>query len=255
MWTYFFWTYVVGPVATLLPERWRKALPDESRMHWERAATLSGFLEMVAAVLGLGYWYAFDMTRRIGQIMEGTENGRIPVGLTEHQVQGAALTLFYLNPFTWILFYFFFEGAVRLCAAAFTENVAGTLPLYLLERGVFLVRNRKEIRPGEVVSRNVESLVENLRERVMVARLEKVPDELHYSRSGTEEMLEIRASRRKEEWVAPKVVRVDEAYYRLEEVSVEQGARPFRYRLRRLEAGVMGRKVALYKSAEAIVKE
>jgi len=50
-------------------------------------------------------------------------------------------------------------------------------------------------------------------------------------------------------------VRVDETYYRLEASSVEKGAaRPFRYRLRRLAAGVPGRGVLLYKSGEAIVK-
>jgi len=51
-------------------------------------------------------------------------------------------------------------------------------------------------------------------------------------------------------------VRVDETYYRLEASAVEKGAaRPFRYRLRRLEAGVPGRGVLLYKSSEAIVKK
>jgi hypothetical protein len=101
----------------------------------------------------------------------------------------------------------------------------------------------------------MESFVESVRERVMVARLEKVPDELHYTRSGTEEMLEISANKRKADWVSPKIVRVDEVFYRLEESLVEHGVRPFRYRLRRLEAGVTGRNVALYKSDEAAVKE
>jgi hypothetical protein len=255
MWAHFFWTYIAGPMAALLPERWRRALPSMVHVDWERAAALSGFLEILAAIVGLGFWYMWEMTRRISQIMDATETGQIPVGLSEHQVQGAALTIFYMNPLTWILFYFLFEGAVRLCGAAFTENIWGTLPLYLLERIVFVARNRREVKLGEVVARNMESFVESVRERVMVARLEKVPDELHYTRSGTEEMLEIWASKRKEDWVSPKIVRVDEVFYQLEESSVEHGVRPFRYRLRRLEAGVTGRNVALYKSDEAVVKE
>jgi hypothetical protein len=255
MWAHFYWTYMAGPMAALLPERWRRALPTLACVDWERAAALSGSLEILAAIVGLGFWYMWEMTRRIGQIMDATETGQIPVGLSEHQVQGAALTIFYLNPLTWILFYFFFEGAVRLCGAAFTENVLGTLPLYLLERIVFVARNRREVKLGEVVARNMESFVESVRERVMVAKLEKVPDELRYTRSGTEEMLEISASKRKEDWVSPKVVRVDEVFYRLEESLVEHGARPFRYRLRRLETGVTGRNVALYKSDGAVVKE
>jgi hypothetical protein len=255
MWTNFFWTYIAGPIVALLPERWRRALQTTVHADWEHAAALSGFLEILAAIVGLGFWYMWEMTRRIDQIMDANETGRIPIRLSEHQVQGAALTIFYMNVLTWILFYFFFEGAVRLCGAAFGENVLGTLPLYLLERIVFLARNRKEVRPMEVVTRNVESIVESVRERLMVARLPEVPDELHYTKSGAEEMLEISASRRKEEWVSPKIVRVDEVYYRLEESTVEPGARPFRYHLRRLEAGVTGRNVVLYKSDDALVRE
>ena len=49
--------------------------------------------------------------------------------------------------------------------------------------------------------------------------------------------------------------RLREVYYRLEESTIEPGARPFRYRLRRLEAGVTGRNVILYKSDDASVRE
>jgi len=234
MWTHFLWTYVAGPVLALLPVRWRKALPMTGQVQWESAAAVSGFLEIVAAIVGLGFWYMFEMTG-------------------EHQE--AALIIFYINPLTWILFYFFFEGAVRVCGAAFAEDVLGTMPLYVLERVLFLVKNRREAKPGEVARQNIKSFVESVREKLMVARLEEVPDELHYTWSGTEETLEVWASRRKEEWLTPKIVRVDEVYYRLEESSVEKGARPFRYRLRRLEAGVPGRSVILYRRGEAIVKE
>jgi hypothetical protein len=255
MWTHFFWTYVAGPVAALLPLRWRRALPMAWQVQWESAAAVSGFLEIVAAIVGLGFWYMFEMARQINQIMNASGSRQVPVELGEHQVQGAALMMFYMNPLTWILFYFFFEGAVRMCGAAFAENVLGTMPLYVLERVLFLVKNRRVARPGEVVRQNVKPFVESVRERLMVATLEEVPDELHYTRSGTEETLEVWASRRKEEWLTPKIVRVDEVYYRLEESSVEKGARPFRYRLRRLEAGVPGRSVILYRRREAVVKK
>jgi hypothetical protein len=255
MWTHFLWTYVAGPVAALLPVRWRKALLLAGRVQWERAAAMSGFLEIVVAIVGLGYWYMFEMTLRVSQIMNASTNGRIPAELGEHQVQGAALMLFYMNPLTWILFYFFFEGAVRLCGAAFAENVLGTMPLYVLERLLFLVRYRREARPREVARRNVKSFVESVREKLMVAKLKEVADELHYTTSGTEETLEIGASRRKEEWVAPKIVRVDEVYYRLEKSTVEKGVRPFWYQLRRLDAGVPGRSVILYRKGGAAVKQ
>jgi len=234
MWTHFLWTYVAGPVLALLPVPWRKALPMTEQVQWGSATAVSGFLEMVAAITGLGLWYMFEMSG-------------------EHQE--VALMVFYTNPLTWILFYFFFEGAVRMCGAAFAEDALGTMPLYVLERAVFLVKNRREAKPGEVMRQNIKSFVESMREELMVARLEEVPDELHYTRSGTDETLEVRASRRKKEWLTPKIVRVDEVYYRMEESSVEKGPRPFRYRLRRLEAGVPGRSVILYRRGEAFVKE
>jgi hypothetical protein len=250
MWSYVFWTYVAGPVLAMLPERWRKALPMTGHVQWERAATLSGMCEMLLAIVALGYWYLYEMGRRMGQIMDLWEKGAAQVGLDEHQVSGAALTLFYMSPLTWILFFFFFEGAVRLCGAAFTENALGTTPLYLLARMIFLVKHREEVKPGDVVRRNASSFAESVREELLTVGRKELPDELHYDRNGTEETLEIWATRRKTEWVAPKIVRVDDVYYRLEEGTVENGARPFRYLLRRLEAGVPGRNVILYKSGE-----
>ena len=89
-----------------------------------------------------------------------------------------------------------------------------------------------------------------MKERLLESRAKDVADELSYQKKGEEEYLEIRASRKKEEWVAPKVVRVDEVYYRLEETGLGRGARPFWYRLRRLAAGVPGRNVIFYSSPE-----
>jgi hypothetical protein len=255
MWTHLFWTYIVGPLAALLPAPWRRAVSGFVRVDWARAALLSGFLEILAAIISLGYWYMFDMTRRMTQITDAVATGQVATGASEHQVSGAALTFFYLDFLTWILFYVFLEGVVRLCGAAFTENVMGTLPLYLLERMLFLFRNRKKVKPGEVVSQNVNSFVESLRERLLVSRLEQVPDELHYMKIAAEQMLEISASRRKEDWVPPKIIRVDETFYRLEDTSVREAPRPFHYRLRRLEAGVTGRNVILYKTGDLLVKE
>jgi hypothetical protein len=251
MGTHFFWTYIVGPFAALLPAPWRKLFPNGLRLDWERAATVSGFLEMVAAVVGLGFWYMFDVTRRMSQITDALASGQITTGLNEHQVAGSVLTIFYMNVLTWILLYFFFEGAVRLCGAAFAENVLGTTPLFVLERILFLIWNRKTVKPWEVVTQNAKSFVQSLREREMVATLEQVPDELHYSTGGPDGMLEIWASRRKLEWVPPKIVRVDESFYRLEDSTVEQPPRPFHYRLRHLEAGVSGRNVLLYKTSDS----
>jgi hypothetical protein len=243
----FLWEIAVGPLLALLPERWRRRLPGVMDVDWRRAGTLSGIYQLLLAVVGLGFWYMNEVPTRIGQMIDATVDGRIPVGMTEHQVNGAALTFFYLSPLTWLLFYFFFEGAVRLCGAAFTENILGSFPLYLAERLLFWVKHPKEARVGKTVKETAGSIAGSVRERMMVAGLPEVPDELEYSTNAEEEWLEIRASRRKEEWVEPKIVRVDETYFRLERSSVEQPPRPFCYRLRRLPAGVPGRTVILYK--------
>ena len=247
----FLWNYVLGPVLAFLPLRWRRLLPYGSEVDWTRAGTASGIYEMAAALVALGYWYVFEMTRRINQILDSGVNEKIPGGMTDMQVRGAALTLFVSSILTWVLAYFLFEGAVRLCGAAFTEHVMGTLPLYLVERLLFALAKPEEARVGATVKEHAHLFAEAIREKAMVARLKEVPDEVHFSKSAEEEFLEIHASRKKEEWIPPKVVRVNnETYYRLEESWTAGGSRPFRYKLRRLAAGVPGRKVLLYQIAE-----
>lgn len=69
------------------------------------------------------------------------------------------------------------------------------------------------------------------------------------------EILEIHASRMKQDWTPPRIVRYDDAYYRLERFSRGVGSRPFVYHLRRLSAGVPGRTVLLYQPEEAVIRE
>lgn len=242
----FLWDFGIAPVLAFLPARWRVRLPGAGEADWSRAGTMSGIYETLGAIVGLGYWYMFEMNRRVGQIMNGEAQSAAPLGLDEHQIQGAALTIFYMSPLTWLLFYLFFEGAVRMCGAAFADNVLGSVPLYLAERLTFWVSRPEQARVGQRVKEHARSFAGSVRERLMVAGLKDVPDEVERSTSGADEVLEIRASRRKEDWVAPKIVRAGEFYYRLEESWVGSGARPFCYRLRRLAAGVPGRSVIQY---------
>ena len=255
MWARFFWMYLVLPAATLLPNRWRGMLRVGERVNWERAAVVSGFLEIAVGIFGMCFWYMQAMAPMISTATDWALSGKFGRDVTEHQIAGAALVVFASHPLTWLLLYAFLEGGVRLCGAAFMEDVRGSFPLYLLERMVFLVKHRAEVKPGEILRQHAAATAQALRERAMVAGLPEVPDELHSFRGAGEEILEISASRRKEDWVPPKIVRVDEAYYRLEDSSVEAAPRPFRYRLWRLEAGVPGRNVILYKSAKAAARD
>src|ERR1700721_1552351 len=56
------WIFLLGPFLSLLPERWRKALPFCQSVHWRSAAVLSGLAESVIALGGLMYWYSYSVT-------------------------------------------------------------------------------------------------------------------------------------------------------------------------------------------------
>ncbi len=87
----------------------------------------------------------------------------------------------------------------------------------------------------------------------MVKGLAEIPDELGFTGSAPDEFLEIRASRRKADWNPPRTVRYLDTFYRLEACSGGSASRPFRYTLRKLSAGVMGRTVLVYSPQEAPV--
>jgi hypothetical protein len=248
-------TYLAGPLAALLPARWRNALPFAGLIQWNRAATVSGMLQIAAAILALANWYQYTMYPIVDHGVDLALQGKLAAGTTDQQIGAAAYMVFLFHQLTWLLIYFLLEGAVRLCGAAFSENVLGTLPLALIDRALSLVTGRTAPKPEYPVERNAQSFAGAVRERAILSRLKQVPDELHFATDQTQELLEIWASRRKDDWIAPKVVRVDEQYYRLEENLVESGPRPFRYRLRRLERGVPGRNVLLYKTDNALVKQ
>jgi len=253
----FFVTYIAGPFLAFLPERWRRSLPLAAAV-WPRAAALSGLLECVGGVVGLAYWYLLAMTPMISGGADFVLKGRVGPEVNEHQIAVAALLVFATHPLTLLLACVFAEGALRFLAAFIAEDARGTFPLYVLERVAFLAAHpdkaqaiRREVR------QNFTSLVDELRERLMVARLKELHDEHIPSKKGAEDYLEIGASRRKQGWDPPKVVCVDEVYYRLEEAFVDQRlrARPFRYRLRRLEAGVPGKNVIIYRRGTQAVED
>ncbi len=56
------WILLLGPFPSLLPERWRKALPFYQAVHWHSAAIFSGLAESVVALSALMYWYSYSVT-------------------------------------------------------------------------------------------------------------------------------------------------------------------------------------------------
>jgi hypothetical protein len=244
-------TYIVGPIVSLFPKRWRKALPFASRIHWAHAVTLSGFAELVVALAGLVKWYSISMTAWVSRGLEAATTGKAGPGVTDQAIGAMAWFLWVIHPLTWIIGYFCVEGAVRLCGAAFSGSLLGTLPLFVADKAarMLLGRSKKEQEgPGAA-----SSFISAVSEKVLEARVPVSADEITLRKEGSEEILEIRASRKKTDWDPPRVVRFEDNYYRLEDCGKCAGPRPFRYTLRRLSAGVMGRKVLVYGPEGAVV--
>jgi hypothetical protein len=245
------WTYILGPFLALLPEPWREAFSFRQNTNPARAATLSGLLESIAAIVASGYWYMYMVTQWVDHAVGATADGKLG-HLTDQQISALALSLWASHPLTWLLAFLIFEGVVRLCAAAFTGSVFATLPFLLLDK-IFINpfrQRRPSLDSGADLRGNLSSFWRILRDRVLMARTAEVPDQLRFHDSGGEEFLEILSSRRKDEWTPPRVVRYEQAYYRLESSGTSAGPRPFRYTLRRLSAGVPGRTVLLYSPQE-----
>jgi len=249
-------TYLLGPFLALLPKPWRDALSFEKYAQAARATALSGLAESAAAVIATGYWYMYAMTNYVDRGVDMAATGKVgPV--TDQAIAGVAVSLWFAHPFTWLLAYFVVEGVVRLCSAAFSGMIVGMLPLFLFDKiciNPFRSSTRNRAHEGSLHSA-ASSLSGTIRERVMLARTAQVQDELSFRKSGTDEFLDICASRRKDDWNPPRVVRFEENYYRLEAASVGSGPRPFRYTLRRLSAGVPGRSVLVYAPPDALVRQ
>jgi len=249
------WIFLLGPFLSLLPHRWRKALPFYQAVPWRSAAILSGLAESVIALAVLLYWYSYSVTTWVSRALDNVLNQSAPTGITDHAVGFAALVVWATHPLTWVIAFFCMEGAWRLCAS-FTDTVLGVFPLYLLDKicSKVFCRGAPEL-AGTVKFRqsHVSSYVGTMKEKVLTARLSQVPDELYVAKNAAEEILEIRAWRVKPDWTPPRVVRYEDRYYRLEDRARMSGPRPFVYKLRRLAAGVPGRTVLIYSPDEAPV--
>jgi hypothetical protein len=252
------WNYVIGPILALLPKSWRDSLPFASDVQWGRATVVSGLGESLGALIGLGYWYMHAMTTWVDRSVSAALEGKLGAEASVQGIAGVALTVWATHPLTLLLGYCIFEGTVRLCAAAFSEQNLGTFPLALLD-WIFVRRFRRRNPAGAMemgsAASNARSLVDAVRERMLIARGAEEQDELRFRNEAGEELMEIHASRRKQDWIPPRVVRYEDAYYRLEASAVKTGPRPFFYTLRKLPAGVPGRSVLIYSPTEALVRK
>lgn len=249
------WLTVLATVGSLFPRRWRMAMPGAEAMPWERGGTLSGILESLTALGALVFWYSISVTTWAANGLDSALRGGPERNVPGQAIGFAALVLWVLQPLTWVIGYFVVEGAVRMLGAAFTGHVMGTLPLVLADWTYGKLTHRPPERdalysPG---TRYGASFLAAMKDRWQIRRLPVVDDRLEYASQGEEQYLEIYACRPKLDWVPPRIVRVGDAYYRLEEARRSGAPRPFVYRLRKLAAGVPGRTVIVY-AADADIK-
>jgi hypothetical protein len=244
------WTYLLGPLLALLPRRRRESAFSAYRINWSLAGFLSGAAESLLALFALIYWYSYSVSGWAQQALFSTIKAHPEAAIQENAVGFAALTLVALHPFTWLIAFFAFEGVVRLLDAAFTGDVLGSFPLYVLDRFIpSRERSPAENQPPQaapIAQIPASSFLDAMRLKFASALSPIVPDEIFSSIDGSGEVLEIRSCRPKDRWDPPQVVRYQKLYYRLESSSTGSAPRPYRFHLRRLAAGVPSRTVLEY---------
>ena len=245
-------TYLLGPILSLLPQCWRERF-RLLKINWAHATVISGFVEIVAGLAAYWAWYFHAMNFWLNRAAEVASQNQSGPEIGEHALTAAALFIFATHPLTWLLAYFCLEGTVRLCGAAFTESIMGTLPLFIAGKIVEVVQSRQK--PHDEAPSVVSSFFAAIREKLQERSQPEGPDELIATKNGHEEFLEIRASRRKPDWDPPRVVRMRDTYYRLENFTKTAPPRPFRYTLRKLTAGAPGRTVLLYTPDSVLITE
>jgi hypothetical protein len=246
-------TFFLGTFLAMLPKRWRESLPIQKFIDWRKASILSGFAESVLALVAMLYWYSYSVTTWVSRALDAALAGKMGPGVNDQEIGFTAIVIFATHPLTWLIAYIGVEGSVRLVGAAFTETNLGILPLFVLDKILLRIAGRSgpgTAREAGYAEGNLSSYVGAIREKVRSSSASSVPDELCVIQEGAEEFLEIRASRRKPDWAPPRTVHYQDTFYRLETCSNGSGPRPFRYRLRRLPAGVMSRTVLVYSPEE-----
>lgn len=217
------WTYLLGPIATLLPRRWREKVFQTTPNRLARATALSGIVEAILTLVALLAWYSIyvALAGRAIASSHGAADASERVGLF-------AYLWFWLNPITWLVAYFGLEGVVRSTAALSTGESYGTLPLFLIDS-----LGRKLIRPA----------------RPPVLPL--VCDEITTGDSRCD--MKIASCRVKPEWKYPFTIRYEGAYFQVvADIHLGAGPRPHVYSLRRLPPGEVARGLKEYRPTDVL---
>jgi len=206
-------------------------------------------MEILLGLLALMYWYSQSVTSWAAAALDSAPKKSAGSGYDPHILGLTVVVIWWIHPLTWLIFSFFMEGMVRLVAAVSTEQVLPWWPLALTDWIYGIATHRP--REGEALHTppakdQLRSAIRSVKEAVQNARNPEVADQLVESQNGLGLVIEIHSSRRKRDWEPPRIVGIADHYYRLEFTAEGKRPRPFIYSLRRLPAGVPGRKVLVY---------
>ncbi|HEV2299224.1 MAG TPA: hypothetical protein VGR72_11985 [Candidatus Acidoferrales bacterium] len=173
-------------------------------MNWGRATLLSGIIESITAIAALVVWYSVFVTRA-GPAIE--RHFAWP-----YSGETGLLSL-YMHPVTWMICYFGLEGAVRMLAGLVSDEAPGTLPLALVDRAAWIIRQGEWRSKPTLVRDKVE-------------------------RRGESRELRIASCRAKEHWKYPLTIRYKGEFFQVqgEEHFSAERSRPHVYRLKKLPA-------------------
>lgn len=206
--------FLAGIVLSLFPERYRKKeFPPESGEL--RAVTIISALLQMLACLGIFIWRYFAFLRfRVQDLGERMLDAGQDTVLANPELQMGmgfvSLLEYILLPLSFLLIYFFFEGAVRFFSAAFTGETLATLPLATIGwTHNYLEEQQERRRYGEKVSDLVEE------------------------GDGTEFDLRISSCRAKPKWGRTMIVFYQSKYYQVWKQVEGKPPRPFVYLLKK----------------------
>jgi hypothetical protein len=249
------WRLALGTILSLTPGRWRAGLRLNEAIPWVRSTVLSGFLESLLAFFALVDWYSHSVTTWAANALDSALRNGPERAVPGQAIGFSALVLWVIHPLTWLIGFFVIEGLLRLLAAAFTEQIFATAPLAFADWCYGKVTGRSlegDALHTPSVRAQFRSIVSAVKEKIIVARLPEIADELLEQSEHGEAFLEIHSSRAKAEWIPPRTVRIGDAYFRLEQSRQGNAPRPFVFRLRPVAAGAPGRTVIVYQSPREV---
>jgi hypothetical protein len=219
------WTaYIFAPFYTLLPKRWRQGERQGPQKYLARAAMISGIGEAAFSLVVLGAWFA-QAEGIFGDAYANHLVNTTDASGSEWIFGGSVgIVSFAINPLTWLIVYFCIEGVLRAFAAMASDDVVGTLPLYLVDFAWRHIKKSKRAAPEPPL----------------------VADEITPGRADVCD-LQIATCRRRETWKYPFTLRYAGAYFQvIDEKWIAAGPRPYIYSLRRLPAGEIARGLQNY---------